>query len=82
MKRYNAELREQPDNLFLLRELYFMFLSEEKAADLGKLSEWITSVPRTPELSDLAAHVEAGKLALQGRPQKLRSLVDFRSCVV
>lgn len=76
MKRYDAELREQPDNLFLLRELYFMFLSEENAADLGRLSERIARVPATPELSDLASHVEAGKLALQGSPQKLRSLVD------
>lgn len=77
MRRYQAELREQPDNLFLLRELYFIFLSEGNAPDLAKLGARVADRPTTPELSDLAAHIDGGYRALRGRPEKLRSLVDI-----
>lgn len=76
MRRYTAELAEQPDNLFLLRELYFMFLSERNAGDLQNLGERILRRAPTPELTELRNKIDAGVLALQGKPKQLRSLVD------
>lgn len=76
MRRYDAELTEQPDNLFLLRELYFLFLSEGNAADLQKLANRIRPGGDTAELAALADRAEAGTLALQGKPEPLRALIN------
>lgn len=76
MRRYNAELSEQPDNLFLLRELYFMLLSEGNAADLQSLGRRLSSYAAKPELIALARRIDAGTQALKGSPQKLRGMID------
>ena len=76
MRRYDAELREQPDNLFLLQELYFVFLSEGNATDLQKLGQRVARQARTPQLSALASRIDAGAVALRGNPQPLRTLID------
>ncbi|MES2339054.1 MAG: winged helix-turn-helix domain-containing protein [Pseudomonadota bacterium] len=79
MQRYAAELTQYPDNVFLLRELYFMFLSEGNVADLQALGarlgrQWPGSAP--PDVAALIVRVRAGIDALQGRPATLRNLVE------
>lgn len=76
MRLYDAELQEQPDNLFLLRELYFMFLTESNGPALQALSAHVSNRPKTPELSALSSRIDAGRLALRGRPEPLRALTD------
>lgn len=80
LRRYDVELQEQPDNIFLLRELYFLLLSERSAPDLQRLGARIDALwrgrRRTAGLSALRTRVDAGRLALTGKPEPLRAMVE------
>ena len=81
MKLYDAELKQQPDNLFLLRELYLMFISEGNAGALQGLSGriangWPGGTLPPPEVANLMRRIDAGRSALLGRSQELRRLID------
>lgn len=80
LARYSVELGEQPDNLFLLRELYLMYLAEGSRADLAGLSDRMAGLePRpsiAPAIGQLRDRVAAACEALAGRPGRLRDLVD------
>lgn len=79
LARYSVELGEQPDNLFLLRELYLMFLAEGSLADLAGLRDRMADLEPRPSISaisQLADRVAAACEALAGRPSRLRNLVD------
>lgn len=80
MAHYRRELAAAPDNLFLLRELYFMGLTESDSAGLQALVRrvrdelWKGAPP--PPIAALLARAEAGVEALQGRPSRLVAMVD------
>jgi TolB-like protein len=78
MRLYDAELARGPTNLFLLRELYFMGLSEFDAQGLRALAARIrrTLVERPPAIEALLTRMEAGAEALVGRPDALVRMVD------
>ncbi|MBU3973226.1 MAG: hypothetical protein KKE42_05435, partial [Alphaproteobacteria bacterium] len=79
LARYSVELGEQPDNLFLLRELYLMFLAEGSFADLAGLRDRMADLEPRPSISaisQLGDRVAAACEALAGRPGRLRDLVD------
>ena len=80
MARYRAELAAAADNLFLLRELYFVYLTEADAAGLaahiahvrGEL--WNGKPP--PAVAGLLDRAQAGLEALQGQPARLIAMLD------
>ena len=80
LARYGVELGEQPDNLFLLRELYLMFLSEGSRPDLVGLRDRVADLAPHPSIapviSQLGDRVAAACEALAGRPGRLREMVD------
>lgn len=80
MQRYRVELWEQPENLFLVRELYFLFLSEGNGQALAGLENALNRLwpyqRRTSEMSALVARIDAGQQALAGKPGPLRTAVD------
>jgi DNA-binding winged helix-turn-helix (wHTH) protein/TolB-like protein/tetratricopeptide (TPR) repeat protein len=80
MKRYRVELAEQPDNLFLLRELYLMFIAEGNAPDLDWLAATISRQPdaaggSSPKAA-LHRRARAAAAALRGAPAELRDMID------
>jgi TolB-like protein/DNA-binding winged helix-turn-helix (wHTH) protein len=78
MRLYDAELTRGPTNLFLLRELYFMGLSEFDAQGLRALAARIrrTLAERPPAIDALLTRMDAGAQALTGRPEALVRMVD------
>jgi DNA-binding winged helix-turn-helix (wHTH) protein/TolB-like protein/Tfp pilus assembly protein PilF len=77
LRRYDVELREQPDNLFLLRELYFMFLSEGDRVQLAALGERIRRAPgASVEIQLLLDRIAAGVESLSGRPTRLAAMAN------
>lgn len=80
MSRYEIELAQQPENLFLLRELQFMFLAEGNAAALSGLLAKIDGgrqgpAPGAPEQA-IAARIRACVAALDGRTAQLKAMID------
>jgi TolB-like protein/DNA-binding winged helix-turn-helix (wHTH) protein len=80
MRLYDAELTKNPDNLFLIRELYFVHLTGNDPAGLGRLMARVRDglwrgAPPAP-VQKLLARAAAGLEALQGRPAALIALVD------
>ena len=77
---YARELATTPDNLFLIRELYFMYLSEGEGAALRGLIDQVTQLwrgrPMPPGVTSLLARSEAGIAALGGQPAALIAMVD------
>jgi TolB-like protein/DNA-binding winged helix-turn-helix (wHTH) protein/Tfp pilus assembly protein PilF len=80
MRCYDRELAGHPDNLFLLRELYFSFLSEGNARDLaalrGRLESTWSQRALTPDIRALQARIGAGLRAVNGDGEQLANLVD------
>ncbi len=80
MALYESELAANPDNLFLLRELYFIHLTESDApalaAGIRRVRDeiWKGSPPNA--VAALLARAAAGLEALQGRPAALIGMVD------
>jgi len=80
MARYRAELAAAADNLFLLRELYFVCLTESDVAGLGdhirhvRDDLWNGEPPSA--VAALLERAQAGLEALQGRPARLIAMVD------
>ena len=80
MAFYETELAANPANLFLLRELYFIHLTE---TDVTGLAERIRRVRDDlwkgrppPAIAGLLDRAAAGLAALQGQPAALIALVD------
>jgi len=80
MAHYRTELSATPDNLFLLRELYFLHLTE---ADAPGLTAYIAHVRDelwkgrpSPPVAALLDRAQAGLEALEGRPARLIGLLD------
>jgi TolB-like protein/DNA-binding winged helix-turn-helix (wHTH) protein len=78
--RYDTELAANPDNLFLIRELYFRGLTESDPAALRRLvvrvrDDLWRGRPPLP-VQALLARIGAGVEALEGRPAALIALVD------
>lgn len=80
MRRYDVELGATPDNLFLLEELYFLFLSEGNASDMARLGARMDSMwkdlKQTEPASLLRRRIDAGRLALDGNPTPLRAMIN------
>lgn len=80
LRHYNRELTAAPDNLFLIRELYFMHLAEGDPAALGRLTAKLAELWRgrsIPEgVASLVRRIEAGVAALAGRTGELIAMVD------
>jgi tetratricopeptide (TPR) repeat protein len=80
MALYESELAANPDNLFLLRELYFIHLTESDAAGLAarirRVRDDIWKARPPPAVAALLARAAAGLEALQGRPAALIGMVD------
>jgi tetratricopeptide (TPR) repeat protein len=79
MALYDGEMRRAPDNAFLLREVYFMGLSEGDAAGLERLAAtceglWRGRAMPAP-VERLMARALAGAAAVRGAPAALLSLV-------
>jgi len=80
MAFYESLLAANPANLFLLRELYFIHLTERDAAGLASRIAhvrddlWKGAPP--PAVAGLLTRAEAGLEALQGRPAALIAMVD------
>lgn len=80
MAHYRTELALTPDNLFLLREIYFIHLTESDATGLAAYIRqvrdelWKGAPP--PPVAALLDRAQAGVEALQGRPARLIALVD------
>jgi len=76
---FNAELAQNPDNLFLIREMYGNRLTESDAAGIDDLIRrarelWRGAPP--PPVAALLARAAAGAEALRGRPAALVAMVD------
>ncbi|HEX4712578.1 winged helix-turn-helix domain-containing protein [Phenylobacterium sp.] len=80
MALYESELAANPENLFLLRELYFIHLTESDAAGLAarirRVREDVWKGRPPPAVGALLARAAAGLEALQGRPAALIAMVD------
>ncbi|HEX3363499.1 winged helix-turn-helix domain-containing protein [Phenylobacterium sp.] len=80
MALYDSLLAANPDNLFLLRELYFTHLIESDApalaARIRQVRDDIWKGVPPKAVAALLARAAAGLEALQGRPAALIALVD------
>ncbi|MFI4966165.1 MAG: winged helix-turn-helix domain-containing tetratricopeptide repeat protein [Caulobacterales bacterium] len=80
MALYENELAANPDNLFLLRELYFIPLTESDAPGLAarirRVRDDIWKGRPPPAVQALLARAAAGLEALQGRPAALIAMLD------
>lgn len=80
LRHYARELTATPDNLFLIRELHFMYLSEGDRAALRGLIDRVTRLWRgramPPGVAGLLSRTEAGIAALAGEPAALVAIVD------
>ncbi len=80
MAHYAAELKADPGNPFLLREIYVMHLAESDARGLAAYIRrvrdelWNGRPPQS--VAALLARAQAGADALAGRPAELLALVD------
>ena len=79
MKRYQIELTQQPDNLFLIHELYLVFLTEGNARDLSALASRVRrealSRGQVEMMAPMVQRMEAAVEALQGRPERFRNMI-------
>ena len=79
-RMFNAELAQNPSNVFLIREMYGNRLTESDAAGIGELIRrvrdelWRGAPP--PPIAAMLARAAAGAEALQGRPAALIAMVD------
>lgn len=79
-RQFNAELAQNPGNLFLIREMYGNRLTESDAAGISELIRrvrdelWRGAPP--PPIAAMLARAAAGAEALQGRPAALLTMVD------
>lgn len=78
MQRYDAERERAPANLFLLRELYLIALSEGDARAMRALHARVgaASPGMPPPLKTLHARMAAAAEALAGQPAALLALID------
>jgi tetratricopeptide (TPR) repeat protein len=80
LRHYQRELALAPDNLFLIRELYFMHLAEGDAAALRNLVDKLRTAWRHRSMptgvEELVHRTSAGIEALGGRPAALTMIVD------
>ncbi len=80
MAHYRTELAAGPDNLFLLRELYFIHITESDAAGLetfiGHVRDNLWKGAPAPPVAGLLDRAQAGLEALRGRPERLVAMVD------
>lgn len=79
MKRYQIELTQQPDNLFLIHELYLVFLTEGNARDLSALASRVRREAlargQTGMMAPMVQRMEAAIEALQGRPEVFQAMI-------
>jgi tetratricopeptide (TPR) repeat protein len=77
---YDRELRLAPDNLFLIRELYFMLLTEYDSGGLRMLASKLEDLWRGRKMpkgvAALRERILAGADAVEGRPSTLIAMVD------
>ncbi len=79
-RMFNAELAQNPGNLFLIREMYGNLLTESDAAGIVELVRrvrddlWRGAPP--PPIAAMLARAAAGAEALRGRPAALIAMVD------
>jgi Flp pilus assembly protein TadD len=77
---FDAELAQNPGNVFLIREMYGNRLTKSDAAGITAMVRrirddlWQGAPP--PQVAALLARAEAGVEALRGRPAALLALVD------
>jgi tetratricopeptide (TPR) repeat protein len=80
MRQYYVYLKQQPDNLFMLRELYLTFISEGNADALAALSDRVRRSPASgaaaADYRILSKRIEAGAEALRGRPGSLLAILN------
>ncbi|THD82576.1 MAG: hypothetical protein E7812_01660 [Phenylobacterium sp.] len=81
MAHYRHELLLNRDNLFLLRELYIIHLSESDAAAMHDLDRLVRTdlwkgAALPPPVEAMLGRMAAGAEALAGRPAALVALVD------
>lgn len=79
MKRYQIELTQQPDNLFLIHELYLVFLTEGNAHDLSALASRVRREALARGQAGMSApmvqRMEAAVEALRGRPEMFQAMI-------